>query len=115
MIVEKQITIHLFNIFFLLIVKIFTDKSQFLTLSMFCNNVLVDMKPPMCITWDVSFHMEEELFVSNKIDHIAKVLDVKYKPVDFKTITENLLHLNHKQKEQLDALLDNQCSLLTVG
>ena len=47
------------------------------------NNVTIDMKPPMCTCKD-AFHVEEELFVSDKMDRIAKILDAKYKPADFK-------------------------------
>ena len=52
------------------------------------------MKPPMCTRKDV-FHIEEELFVSNKTDCIAKILDAKYKPANLKELTENLSHLNN--------------------
>ena len=37
--------------------------------------------------------MEEELFVSDETDQIAKILDAKYKPADLKEITENLSQL----------------------
>ena len=71
------------------------------------NNVTIDMKPPRCTCKD-AFHMEEELFVSDKKDRIAKILDVKYKPPDFKELKDNLPQLNNKQKEQLHAFLDKQ-------
>ena len=61
------------------------------------NDVTIDMKPPTCTRKD-AFHMEEELFVSNKTDRIAKILDVKYKPADLKELTDNLSHLNNNQK-----------------
>ena len=47
------------------------------------------MKPLTCICKD-AFHVEEELFVSNEADHIAKILDAKYKPADLKELTDNL-------------------------
>ena len=52
------------------------------------NNVTIDMKPSTCKCKDV-FHVEEELFVSDETDCIAKILDAKYKPVDSKELTEN--------------------------
>ena len=45
------------------------------------NNVTIDIKPPTCTCKD-AFHVEEELFVSNKTDRIAKILDANYKPVN---------------------------------
>ena len=61
------------------------------------NNVTIDMKPPTCTHKDV-FHVEEELFVSDKTDCIAKILDAKYKPADLKELTDNLPQLNDNQK-----------------
>ena len=74
------------------------------------NNVTIDMKPPTCICED-AFHVEEELFVYNKTDRIAKILDAKYKPTDLKELTDNLDQLKNNQKEQLHALLDKQCEM----
>ena len=49
------------------------------------NDVTINMKPPMCTCKD-AFHVEEELFVSDKTDHIAKILDAKYKPTNLKEL-----------------------------
>ena len=80
------------------------------------NNVTIDMEPPTCMKEDY-FHMEEELFVSNETDRIAKILDAKYKPADLKEITENLSQLTNNQKEQLQMLLEKQNQLFdgTLG
>ena len=51
------------------------------------------------------FHVEEELFVSNKTDGIAKIIDAKCKPADLKELTDNTSQLNDKQKEQLHTFL----------
>ena len=64
------------------------------------NDVTIEMKNPTCTKED-SFHVEEELFVSDKTDRIAKILDAKYKPENLKEITDNLPHLKNSQKEQL--------------
>ena len=61
------------------------------------NNVTIDMKPTTCTRKDAS-HVEEELFVSNETDRIAKSIDAKYKPANLKELTENLSHLNDNQK-----------------
>ena len=58
------------------------------------------MKKPMCTKED-SFNVEEELFVSDKTDCMAKILDVKYKPADLKKITANLPQLTANQQDQL--------------
>ena len=52
------------------------------------------MKPLMCTRED-TFHVEEELFVSDKKDCIAKSLDAKYKPKDLNEPTDNLSQLNN--------------------
>ena len=77
------------------------------------NNATIDMKPPVTIdmkpatcTRKDAFHVEEELFVSNETDLIAKILDAKYKPADFKELTDNVFQLNNNQKEQSHAFLD---------
>ena len=49
--------------------------------------------------------MEDELFVSDDTDQIAKILEVKYKPTILKELTENLSQLNDNQKEQLHKTL----------
>ena len=59
------------------------------------NNVTIDMKPTTC-TCENTFHVEEELFVSDKI--IAKILDAKHKPVDLKELKDNSTQLNNNQK-----------------
>ena len=58
------------------------------------------MKNPTCTKED-SIHVEEELFVSEETDRIAKILDAKYKPANLKEITDNLPNLKNSQKEQL--------------
>ena len=50
---------------------------KFSTKTICWNNAEVNMKEPMCMIEDL-FHVEEELFVTNKTDRIAKILDVKY-------------------------------------
>ena len=72
---------------------------SFSTKTMSWNNVTIDMKPPTC-TCNDAFHVEEELFVSDKVGHIAKNIDTKYKPVNLKELTDNLPPLNDNQKEQ---------------
>ena len=69
------------------------------------DNVTIDMKPPTCTRED-TFHMEEELFVSDKTDQRAKIINVKYKPANLKELTENLSQLTNNQKEQIHAVLD---------
>ena len=56
------------------------------------------MKLPTCTRKD-AFHVEEEPFVSNERDHIAKILDAKYKPVNLKDLTENLSQLNNNNQK----------------
>ena len=80
------------------------------------NDVTIDMKLPTCTSED-AFHVDEELFVSDKMDRIAKIHDAKYKTADLKELTENLSQLNNNQKEQSHALLDKQRKLFggTLG
>ena len=61
------------------------------------NNGTIDMKSPTSTRKDV-FHVEEELFASKETDHIAKIIDAKYKPENLIVLTENLSHLNNNQK-----------------
>ena len=56
---------------------------NFNTKSICWNGVKVDIKKPMC-TKDDSFHVEEELFVSDETYCIMKILDAKYKPANLK-------------------------------
>ena len=77
------------------------------------NNLTIDIKPPT-FTCEDAFHVEEELFDSDKTYRIAKILEAKYKPVDLKELTDNPTQLNDNQKEQSHALLDKQHGLLTV-
>ena len=58
-----------------------------------------------------ALHVEEELFVSDKTECIAKIIDDKYKPVYLKELTNNLTHQNDNQKEQLHPLLDRWCGI----
>ena len=44
------------------------------------------------------FHMEEELFVSGKMDRMANIFDAKCKPADLKELIDNLPQLNDNQK-----------------
>ena len=80
------------------------------------NDVTIDMKPPTCTKEDY-FHVEEELFVSDETDQIAKILDAKYKPANLKEITDILSQLTNNQKEQLQTLLEKQNKLFdgTLG
>ena len=71
---------------------------SFSSKTMTWKNVIIDMKPPTC-TRKKSFHVEEELFVSDKTDCIAKILDSKYKPANLKELMENLSQQNNNQKE----------------
>ena len=77
------------------------------------NDVTIDMKPPTCTRKD-AFHVEEELFVLDKTDRIAKILKAKYKPAKLKELTENLSQLNDNQKEQLHDILNKRCVFFTV-
>ena len=53
---------------------------------------------PTCTKED-SFHVEEELFVTNETDRIAKTLDAKYQPANLKELTANLLQLTANQQQ----------------
>ena len=56
---------------------------SFSTNSMTWNDVTIDIKPPTC-TCKEAFHVEEELFVSDEMDRIAKILGAQYKLADLK-------------------------------
>ena len=77
------------------------------------NNVTIDMKPTTCTGKDV-FHVEDELFVSDNTDQIAKILEAKYKPANLKELTTSLPQLNNNQKEQLQKTLNKVVEFLTV-
>ena len=57
------------------------------------------------------FHVEEELFVSDKTDRIAKIFDTKYKPVDLKELTANLPQLTFNQQEYVYNCLKTRVTL----
>ena len=57
------------------------------------------------------FHVEEELFVSDKIDCITKILDEKYEPANLKELTANLPQLTANQREQLYDFLKKRFAL----
>ena len=71
---------------------------SFSTKTMSWNNVTIDMKPQTCTCKD-AFHVDKELFVSDKTDRIAKILYAKYKPEDLKEITYNLPQLNNNNNK----------------
>ena len=54
----------------------------------------MNMKKNTCTKED-SFHVEEELFVTNDTDRIAKILCAKYKAVNLKELTANLPQLTN--------------------
>ena len=56
------------------------------------NDVEINMKKTTCTKEDL-FHVEEELFVTNKTDRITKILDAKYQPANLKELTANLPQL----------------------
>ena len=62
---------------------------SFSSKTMTWNNVIIDMKPTTCTRKD-AFHVEDELFVSDDTDQIAKILEAKYKPANLKELTANL-------------------------
>ena len=82
----------------------------FSTKTMRWNEVEVDMKKNTCMKEDL-FHVEEELFVLDKTDRIAKILDAKYKPVNLKKLTTNLPQSNTNQQEKLYGCLNNCATL----
>ena len=71
------------------------------------------MKPPMCSCED-SFHVEEELFFSDKRDRIAKILDAKYQPANLKELQDNLLQINNNQKKNYMHCLTKNVAFLIV-
>ena len=89
---------------------------KFSTKTMCWNNVKVNMKEPTC-TIENSFHVEEELFVTNETDRIAKILDAKYQPANLKELTANFPSLTANQQQQLYNCLNKQSSLFdgTLG
>ena len=68
------------------------------------------MKPTTC-TRKEAFHVEDELFVSDDTDQIAKILEAKYKPTNLKELTDNLSQLNNNQKEQQHQTLSKCCGI----
>ena len=68
------------------------------------NDVKINMKKSTCTKED-SFHVEEELFITNKTDHIAKILDVKYQ------LMANLPQLIANQQQQLFDCLNKHATL----
>ena len=89
---------------------------KFSTKTMCWNNVKINMKEPTCTIEDL-FHVEEELFVTNETDCIAKILDAKYQPANLKELTANLPYLTADQQQQLYDCLNKRSSLLngTLG
>ena len=89
---------------------------KFSTKTMCWNNVKVNMKEPTC-TIENSFHVEEELFVTNETDRTAKILDAKYQPANLKELTANLPYLTANQQGQLYDCLNKRSSLFdgTLG
>ena len=73
-----------------------------------CWNYVKKYEPTPTCTRKDAFHVEEELFVSDETDRIAKILYTNYKPANVKELTEILQQLNCNQKEQLHALIDKQ-------
>ena len=74
------------------------------------------MKKPTCTKED-SFHMEEELFVTNNTDRIAKILDAKYQPTNLKELRANLPQLTANQQQYLFNCLNKHVTLFdgTLG
>ena len=68
---------------------------RFISKTMTWNDVTIDMKPPTCTHKD-AFHVEEELFVFDETDHIAKIF--KYKSANLFKLTENLYQLDNNKK-----------------
>ena len=69
---------------------------RFRTKTMCWNNVKVNMKKNTCTKED-SFHVEEELLVTNHTDRIAKILDATYKLANLKELTANIPQLTNNQ------------------
>ena len=86
---------------------------NFSTKTMCWNGVPIDMKPPTCTCKD-SFHVEEELFFSDKRDRIAEILDAKYKPANLKELQDNLLQINNNQKNNYTHCLTKNVAFLIV-
>ena len=57
------------------------------------------------------FHVEEELFVLDKTDRIARILDAKYKPANLKELMANLPQLISNQQEQVYQCLNKRTAL----
>ena len=58
---------------------------HFSTASMHWRDVEVSMKGSTCAK-EETFHIKEELFVSEKTDQIAKILNAKYAPTDLQKL-----------------------------
>ena len=67
---------------------------RFRNKTMCWNDVEVDTKKSTC-TKENLFHVEEELFVSDKTDCIAKILDAKYKLANLKELMANIPQLTN--------------------
>ena len=76
------------------------------------NDAKVKMKKPKCTKED-SFHVEEELFVTNDTDRITKILDAKYKLADLKELTDNLPQLTANQQQHSYDCLNNRVALFS--
>ena len=72
---------------------------QFSTTNMKWKDVEEIMKESTC-TKEETFHVEEELFVSEETNQIAKISDAKYAPDDLEDIVENLHRLDKEQKRK---------------
>ena len=72
---------------------------SFSSKTMTWNDVTIDMKLTRCTRKD-AFHVEDEIFVSDDTEKIAKILEAKYKPANLKELTENLSQLNNNQKQR---------------
>ena len=89
---------------------------HFSTATMHWQNVEVSMKKPTC-TIPETFHIAEELFVSEETDRIGKILDAKYAPADLTEITKNLPQLDQEQRKKLLKTLQSRKKLFdgTLG
>ena len=58
-----------------------------------------------------TFHVEEELFITNNTDRIIKILDAKYKSVNLKELTADIPQLTNNQWQQLYDCLNNRAAL----
>ena len=72
------------------------------------------MKKPMCTKED-SFNVEEELFVSDKTDHIAKILNANHQLSNLKELTANLPHLGANQHQQSFNCLNKRATLFNAA